>query len=353
MNRLKKILLTLIALFITAGTIIYGQNRYPGEKWDKASRPEDSGFDSGRLQEAKDYSMTINTEAVVIVIEGMIVDEWGKVDTKFMTHSTRKSFLSALYGKYVMNGTIDLDKTFAELGIDDEPPLSEIEKQATLRDCIKARSGIYHPALYESERMKTLKPPRHTEKPGTHWYYNNWDFNALGTVYEKLTGNKIFKALQEEIANPIQMEDFTADDGWYVTGEESIHPAYPFVITAHDMARFGLLMLRKGNWKGNQIIPAEWVEESTRYHSDAALYGSDGYGYMWWVARKYNKYPHIPGVDLPEGTFDARGAGGHYIVIIPEYDMVVVHRVDTSNPNNSVSSSEFGRLMNLILLARE
>ncbi|MEA1887690.1 MAG: serine hydrolase [Bacteroidota bacterium] len=325
---------------------------YPGEEWQIADDPAEYGFDLKELKKARDYADSISTAAVVIVKSGIIVYEWGEVDKKYMTHSIRKSFLSALYGNYVKEGIIDLDKTVYELGLDDEPPLSDIERTATLRDCLKARSGIYHPALYESQRMKDLKPERHTQRPGTHWYYNNWDFNASGTAFEKLTGKKILEAIEIEIADLIGMEDFSAEDGWYVTGEESVHPAYPFIITAHDMARFGLLMLRKGKWNGKQLIPEDWVEESTRYHSDASLYGSDGYGYMWWVARDHNKYSHLPGVKLPEGTYSARGAGGHYIVIIPPYDMVVVHRVDTFE-DNSVSSAEFGKLMKMILDAKE
>jgi CubicO group peptidase (beta-lactamase class C family) len=325
---------------------------YPGAKWQLATDPSELGFNPEKLQDARNYAATINTAAVVIVKSGIIVYEWGEVGKKYMTHSIRKSFLSALYGNYVNDGVIDLDKTVYELGLDDEPPLSDIERTATLRDCIKARSGIYHPALYESARMKELKPQRHSQIPGTHWYYNNWDFNAAGTAFEKLTGKKIFEAIEEEIAIPTGMEDFSAEDGWYVSGEESIHPAYPFSITAHDMARFGLLMLRKGEWNGKQLIPSGWVEESTRYHSDASLYGSDGYGYMWWVSRNYNKFPHLPGVSLPEGSFSARGAGGHYIMVIPAWDLVVVHRVDTYE-DNSVSSEEFGKLLQMILDAME
>jgi CubicO group peptidase (beta-lactamase class C family) len=320
---------------------------YPGKTWTIAEEAEDYGYDSEKLQKAEEYSQTIATAAVVIVKDGIIMDEWGQVERKFMTHSVRKSFLSAMYGNYVKDGTIDLDQTIAEAGITDEPPLTEKEKQATLRDCIKARSGIYHPALYESEGMKALKPERHSVRPGTHWYYNNWDFNAMGTVFEKFTGKKIFKALEKEIAQPIRMEDYTAEDGWYVTGEASIHPAYPFKITARDMARFGLLMLREGKWKNKQVVPADWVRESTRYHSDATLYGADGYGYMWWVARDHNKFPHLPNTDIPEGSYSARGAGGHYILVIPERNMVIVHRVNTYE-DNSVSRQEFGKLVKMI-----
>ncbi|MFQ5630692.1 MAG: serine hydrolase domain-containing protein [bacterium] len=352
-SRMQRRFLLAILFFILLLANICAQPKFPGATWEKAAKPEDIGFSSAKLSAARQFTNSIKTAAVVIVVNGMILDEWGEVEKKFMTHSIRKSFLSAMYGKYVRSGLIDLDKSILELGIDDNPPLSEEEKSATIRDCLKARSGVYHPALYESKGMKTLKPQRHTVRAGTHWYYNNWDFNVLGTIFEKLVHKKIFVALKEDIADLIGMEQYRPEDGWYVTGDESRHAAYPFRITARDMARFGLLMLRKGNWNGKQIIDADWVKESTRYHSDASLYGTDGYGYMWWVARHHNKFPHLPGVELSEGSFSARGAGGHYILVIPVDDMVIVHRVNTDERGNSVSRENFGRLVKMILEAKE
>lgn len=348
---MKKNLLLILFVLLT-GYSANTQVTFPGATWEKVAKPEDLGYSSEKLQHAEAYASTIKTAAVVIVVDGKILYEWGNTEKKYKTHSMRKSFLSALYGKYVRQGIIDLDKTMADLGIDDDPPLSDEEKKATVRDCLKARSGVYHPALYESQGMKDRKPKRFSEKAGTHWYYNNWDFNVAGYIFEQATGKKIFDAIEEEIAKPIGMEDYKAKDGWYVTGKESRYPAYPFRITAHDCARFGWLMLNKGNWNGKQIVPADWVEESTRYHSDATLYQSDGYGYMWWVARNYNKYPHLPGVEIPEGSYSARGAGGHYILIIPDLNMVIVHRVDTDKRGYSVSKEEMGHLTKLILDAK-
>jgi CubicO group peptidase (beta-lactamase class C family) len=325
---------------------------YPGKTWAHAKSPESLGYSSARLAAAHRYADSLKTAAVVIVVHGVVLDEWGKVDERYLTHSCRKSFLSALYGRYVKSGQIGLDRTMADLGMDDDPPLSAQEKTATVRDCLKARSGVFHTAEAETDGMHKLKPPRDMFKPGEFWLYNNWDFNVLGTIFTKLTGKDVFQALEEDIARPIGMDSLTVADSVWVRSGRSIHPAYMFVITAHDMARFGLLMLRNGQWNGKEVIPAQWVKESTTYFSDATIYRSDGYGYMWWVAKDHNKLPHLPNCRLPEGTYSARGAGGHFLVVIPDRDMVVVHRVDTFVDGNNVTAGDFGRLLQKILDAK-
>lgn len=343
---------------------------YPGKTWAVAARPEGHGFSAARLALARQYADTIPTAAVVVVRDGVVVSQWGGVAEKYRSHSMRKSFLSALYGRYIVGGALDRQATLADLGIDEvrppssapegrgpgrwslpepEPSLSPVEKSATVLDLLKARSGVYHAAAAESDWMRTLRPPRFSQRPGTHWYYNNWDFNVLGAIYEKVAGRSIYDAIKEDIAGPIGMEDYVPSDGEYSYAPVSIHPAYPFRVTARDLARFGLLMLRGGQWEGRQVIDAGWVEESTRYHSDATLYHSDGYGYMWWVARRHNKFPHVPGADIPEGSFSARGSGGHEVLVMPAYDMVIVHRVNTDLAGHHVADFEFGRLVQLIL----
>ena len=61
------------------------------------------------------------------------------------------------------------------------------------------------------------------------------------------------------IADPVGMQDFTIDDTAYVTGPDSVYAAYPFRMTARDMARFGALFLRQGNWPGTPLVQKEWV----------------------------------------------------------------------------------------------
>ena len=320
----------------------------PGESWEVAATPEDSGYSAEALSAAQAYTETINTAAVMIVADGIVVDQWGETERKFNIHSIRKSFLAAMYGIHVAAGEIDLDATMESLGIDDnEPSLSELEKSATVHMLLKARSGVYHPALYETAGMAARRPARHSHEPDTFWYYNNWDFNTLGTIFRNLTKTDIHREFGRHIADRIGMQDYEPADGAYVAGADSVHPAYPFRMTARDMARFGLLFLREGTWNGEQIVPRDWIRATVTSYSDSG--DSGGYGYMWWVAANDK---HLSGVDLSDDGYSARGAGGHYILVVPAYDLVIVHRVNTDISGNSVSSSEFGELVRLILEAR-
>ena len=223
-----------------------------------------------------------------------------------------------------------------------------MKKKATVADLLKARSGVYHPALYETKGMAAKRPKRGSHAPGTFWYYNNWDFNAACAIFENQTGRGIFEEFEKQLAGPLSMQDFVrAQHTRYVTGPDSVHPAYPFQLSARDLARFGLLFARGGRWGDRQIIPHGWVIESTRPYSTTSRGG--GYGYMWWVAANGKFYPNV---NLPDGTFSANGYRGHKVLVIPQWDLVIVHRVNTFEKEGSVSTNEFGKLMKLILDAR-
>jgi CubicO group peptidase (beta-lactamase class C family) len=340
---------------------------YPGKSWSPVSSLENAGWSKEKLAAARQYAQTdsIHTSAVVIVQGGEVVDEWGDFDQKLDSYSVRKSLLSALYGIYSSEGMIDINETLEQLGIDDSPdPLTKEEKQARIVDLLRARSGVYHIVDFETESMAKDRPARGSHAPGTFWYYNNWDFNVLGTIFEKKTKLKIGDAFYERVAKPIGMEDFRPSDVFYFGGPLSIHPAYHFEITARDLARFGLLYLRHGRWNGKQVVPEAWVEKSSHASEMAKADGVDrgGYEYLWWV--DYGGV-HFPEISLP-GIYSARGNGAHYILIIPTLDMVIVHRTDNDPPvrdaktiaemANRGSAAEnrrqFGHLVKLILDAQ-
>src|ERR1700730_784653 len=343
------------------------QDSFPGKSWGQLSSSEKGGWSKEKLAAARQYAQTdsIHTSAVVIVQGGEVVDEWGDVDQKLDSYSVRKSLLSALYGIYSSEGMIDINETLEQSGIDDSPdPLTKDEKQARIVDLLRARSGVYHNVDFETESMAKDRPARGSHAPGTFWYYNNWDFNVLGTIFEKKTGLKIGEAFYQRIAKPIGMQDFKPSDVFYFGGPASIHPTYHFEITARDMARFGLLYLRHGRWNKKQIVPEAWVEKSSHASEMVKANGTDlgGYEYLWWV--DYGG-AHFPEVSVP-GIFSARGAGAHYLFIIPTLDLVIVHRTDNEPPVKDAKTIEemanrgsiaedraqFGHLLKLILDAQ-
>jgi CubicO group peptidase (beta-lactamase class C family) len=165
-------------------------------------------------------------------------------------------------------------------------------------DLLRARSGVYHRVDFETKSQIEDRPARGSHAPGTFWYYNNWDFNVLGTIFEKKTGLKIGDAFYQRIAKPIGMQDFRPGDVFYFGGPASIHPTYHFEITARDLARFGLLYLRHGRWNQQQIIPEAWVEKSSHASEMIQSNGNNlgGYEYLWWV--DYGGV-HFPEVALP------------------------------------------------------
>lgn len=298
------------------------QERYPGERWMRYATPEEAGWSSEGIERVKAFADSIGTAAFLLVHDGAVVAAHGDYARRYMCHSVRKSLLSGLIGVYVDEGAIEREATLAELGLDDRLGLTDVERTARVVDLLKARSGVYHPAAYETAGMAARRPERGSHEPGAHWYYNNWDFNALGAIFRQETGEDVFEAFGARIAEPVGMRDYRPVHGYYhLEPEHSRIPAYPFRMSARDLARFGLLFEREGRWRGEQVLPASWVEESTRPYSETDRGGEDGgYGYMWWTL----------GGELGEdGAYSAFGVGTQAVTVVPELDLVFVHRVDT------------------------
>jgi CubicO group peptidase (beta-lactamase class C family) len=307
-------------------------------------KPEEAGFSSERLTEVTKYLEKIGSAAFLALYDGKVFLSWGHIDRKYWCHSIRKALLNSLYGISFKRGIIDPEATIGSLGIDDiDPRLSPDEKKAKVIDLLQSRSGIYHPAAAESEDMAAERPARGSHPPGTFHYYNNWDFNVLGAIFEKAAGRSIFEAFEKEIARPLGMPDFRAEDGRYhYEKDKSIHPAYQFKMTARDLALYGLLYLRGGIWEGRRIIPKEWIDISTQRHSVHDEKTGLGYGYLWGVLPENSPFG--------KGFFHS-GLGVHTLLILPDSRLVIVHRVDTEAPYSMTSQNLF-QVMGLLMAAK-
>ena len=341
---MRKLLIPLLLSLVCSGMPAQESSEYvwPGEKGWKDAKPDKYGFSAQKLKGVREFVINkTKGTGMMIIVGGECIFKYGHLTKLSYLASCRKSVLAMLYGKYVENGTIDLDKTVGELGIDDtvepgfEVGLLPSEKEATVRDLITARSGVYHVAAETGDSNN--RPARGSKPHGTYYLYNNWDFNVAGECFERMTGKNIYDALGEDIAIPIGMQDWdrSAQHKSADRPDASLWPAYHFYLSTRDMARLGYLMLREGRWKDQQVIPASWVKtitsEVTSWEevNDRTPDRRYSYGYMWWLFDQKDKRN---GPEL-KGAYTAWGAMGQYITVVPELDMVIAFKTD----------AEFGR----------
>jgi CubicO group peptidase (beta-lactamase class C family) len=293
-------------------------------EWERVRGPalEEYGWSEDGLQRVFAFLRdSANSTGVVVVDRGRVVFQFGDVEDLSYLASVRKSVLSILYGRYVEDGTIDLEASLASLGVDDVGGLLPIEREATIHHLITARSGVYHPASNGGDNLADA-PPRGSQTPGRYMLYNNWDFNASGAVFEQLTGRNIYDELESQLAVPLQFQDWDRA-AQRKSGNLSIsrNPAYHMWLSTRDMARIG--------------------EMNPVYRRD----GYFGYGYMWWVWDG-------PRAEGPfEGAYTARGAWGQWITVLPALDMVVAHKTN-SVYSRTTSWESWERMLELLLEAQ-
>ena len=235
--------------------------------------------------------------------------------------SVAKSFVSALVGVAITEGYIGsvedaITKYVPEL-LEKDPRYQNI----TLRHLLTMSSGIrYKDRGPSSDDITTYYAPDLRAaaisspivgNPGQEFYYNNFHPLLLGLVLERTTGRHVAQYLEEKIWRPLGME---AAGSWSLDSEQSGFEKMESGINgrAIDFAKFGRLFLNKGNWNGMQVIPAKWVDESTRL--DTTTDPVPQYQYFWWVNSKITAKHH----------FYAAGKHGQYIYIVPEQNLIFV-----------------------------
>ncbi len=324
---------------------------YPAAHWDRLADPAAAGYSAARLDALSETLRAGQTTGMLVAVGGRVLFEYGDVAETSYVASVRKSLVSMLYGKYVANGTVRLDRTVGDLGMDDTGGLLPVELQATVGDLLKARSGVYHPAANLGDASE-LAPARGSVRPGSYFLYNNWDFNALEWILEHDTQRSVYDVFTDDIARPIGLEDWDRTPGAHASfvrndTKLSRYPAHHFVLSTRDMARIGYLMLRGGQWQNQRVIPADWIARSTAVATPAREVDSTspfiaglGYGYLWWV------FDPARSIGTPlDGAFTASGSFGQYITVVPALDMVIAHKTAVPPPRNVTNERYFGTIL--------
>ena len=199
-----------VTIFITV--LIFGcethKSQFEGVPFEKQTTFEGTKFTQSKLDSLTNFLETnLETTGLIILQNGKNIYDYGNIKEVTYIASCRKSVLSILYGKYVENGTIDLNQTIGEIGIDEDDGLLDIEKTAKIDNIITSRSGVFHkPANGGYDEKNILE--RGSVKPGDYFVYNNWDFNVAGYIFEKKAGKSIYQEIEEQLAIPLGFQDW-------------------------------------------------------------------------------------------------------------------------------------------------
>lgn len=296
---------------------------WPTNDWP-ASTPEELGVDSEILADMLEEIETQDhqIDGLVIIRHGYNILEAAKhpyqLDNKHEIYSISKSVTSALIGIAIDQGYIQgVDQPLTDLFPEYEIDNLDAQKQnLTLENLLSMTTGfkcrdsyLYRWAgIREMEQSGdwvdyVLDLPMEYE-PGEHFEYCNSATFLLSALITETTGSSALDFAEEHLFTPLGIQNATwqANPQGINIGYSGLH------ITASDLAKFGYLYLRGGEWNGEQIIPTDWVSTSTQEYTSATL--EDGYGYQWW---------------LDDAGYDiALGYSGQFIFVIPEKDMVVV-----------------------------
>lgn len=289
----------------------------------------------GKSIDIQQYMAYSNTTGLLILHKDSIIYEQYfngmEENTTHISWSVAKSFVSALVGIALEEGLFD--------SIEDPITkyLPQLEKSGyngvRIKDILQMSSGIKFTEDYKDfnsdinrfGRNFALGKPLekfilslHRERePGNFNHYVSMDTQVLGMLVMKVTGKSLSAYLKEKIWNPLGME---YDAQWIIdkTGTEAAFGGLN--IALRDYAKFGLLYLKEGNWKGKQIVPKDWIQQSITPDAPHLQPGADnpksdnifGYGFQWWLPEK------------PDKDYFASGIYNQYIYVNTQKELVII-----------------------------
>jgi CubicO group peptidase (beta-lactamase class C family) len=358
----------LFLLFISFNALCQ-EEYFPGKVWSE-QLPESLGLDNKKLSDAINFAIK-NENSVerdlrisilksfgrepgyrikgptkfrgetngLIIKNGYIVGKWGDTKRVDMTFSVTKSYLSTVAALAHDKSLIKLDERLQNYVWDgkfDDPHNSQITWHHLLNQSSQWSGELFGTydwadrpprglSLEEIKKQKLLPP-------GKSYKYNDVRVNLLSYSLLNVFRKPLPVVLKENIMDPIGASStwrwFGYDNSMVMIDGVSVqsvsgggHFGGGLFINSIDHARFGLLFLRNGTWKGKEIISSEWINKM-KIPSE----NNDTYGYMWWLNRGERKWD-----DLSENIFYGSGFGGNYVVVVPDYELVIVVRwIDSS-----------------------
>ena len=302
------------------------------DDWE-VSTPIEQGLDPDLVAEFFYNALELQTiYSLLIIKNGYLIAEGyfndGSIEQKTLNQSAAKSYYSAMVGIALELGCIS---SLDEKMIDYFPEVADQikdprKKQIAIRDLLQMRSGYpweeSDPALWEALFTADYTPlivqfPLVSD-PGTEFHYSNLSTHWVGVIVERACDTDLKSFAQEHLFSQIDSEV----GHWPQVMYDEYFPH--FESSARDAAKFGLMYLNKGEYKGSQVISSDWIHDSLQTYSEDAWtigvgrnFNDPGYGYYWWSVRAGDYQYNL-----------AWGHGGQQIVLLDDLDMVIVVTAD-------------------------
>jgi CubicO group peptidase (beta-lactamase class C family) len=359
--RIPQVLLLIFLLLLTQGGLALPQSPikstqsiayFPQIQW-ASTTPEEQNMSSAVLDEMMQYIEDSGAPigSLVVTRNGYIVKEqyWNyyTANTTHQIFSCTKSFTGTLIGIALKQGFIDnvsqrvLD-FFPDMTIQN---MDSRKGNMTLEDVLTMTTGLdwnewnnsysdpqnmYNQMFYSPNPVQFFLNLPMAYDPGTHWVYTTGASHLLSAIIQRVTNMTTREFAEEYLLRPLNI----TIGGWNVDPQGINNGGTQLYISARGMAKLGLLYLNNGTWDGQEILTQDYVAHATAPQVSAAL-GFD-YGYQWWI-------------DTSNGFFSARGSEGQYILVSPEYNVVIAITAHADDPSEDINESVLNYVVQSIL----
>jgi CubicO group peptidase (beta-lactamase class C family) len=330
---------TSLLIFVAANSVVRGADLapsdWPTKGWSVAA-PAAEGLDPGALADVVEWARAERADSLLVVRHGkIVVDAYYapfRPGIRHNLYSATKSFVGALTAIAIRDHLLDSadhrvldffqDKAVAN--VDDR------KKAITVQHLLDMTSGFEWDQAANESTLKMSQSPDPTKfvldqpmnsEPGQFFFYNNGNPYIVSALITKLTGRNALDFAKKELFEPLGISDV---DWGKPDAQNVINGQSHLFLAPQDIAKLGYLYLHKGEWDGEQVIPASWVERARAGVIDVG-YGGFRYANLWWS---------LPG----EGAYLALGAHDQRIIVIPRADIVAV--LTAALPNGTISPND-------------
>lgn len=310
---------------------------------------------AGKEVSVLDALEELDTTALVVIRDGTLIHEsyykGTERDDLRISWSVAKSFMSGLYGQAIKDGKMDIQQPI-------ETYLPQLKgtayEGATVANILNMASGVKFNEDYMDPKSDINDMGRvlglggsmdkYTEtlverenEPGTVWQYVSIDTHVAAMALRKVTGKSLHQLWEDTYGANLGM----GKSPFYLTdGKDVAFALGGLNLRTRDYAKFGQLFLQGGEWEGVQLVPVDWVKDSTLNHAPNVhpVRGS-GYGYQWWVP--------MPQEGTGRGDYFAVGIYGQYIYINPAAKIVIAKNAADREFTKTQSNGQHSMNMNI------